>query len=111
MPPMVPFMVLMMGLLAACAASPERVTPEDMTAADHAQTEHGKIDRIFLELIRSALADERCEVWRDPESEMMPEMIPDPGSEMFLDLLGESIQQHEMQRLMERLEASPYGAM
>ena len=111
MPLRVPFGVLLMGLLAACAASPEGVTPEDMTAADHTQTEQGEIDRIFLELIRAALADEMHGVWRDPESEMMlemmPEMMPDPGSEMFLDLQRETMQQYEMQRLIQGLEAPP----
>jgi hypothetical protein len=111
MPLRVPFGVLLMGLLAACAASPEGVTPEDMTAADHTQTEQGEIDRIFLELIRAALADEMHGVWREPESEMMPEMppemMPDPGSEMFLDLQRETMQQYEMQRLIQGLEAPP----
>jgi hypothetical protein len=101
-----------------CAKAPPATDPSTYFDAE-------EIDRIFRELIRAALADEKHGVWHGPEFEMppdadtvmMPEMMPDPETEtmpdllapeMFLDLQGEAIQHHDMQRLMEGL--TPSGA-
>ena len=95
-------LVSLMLSVGGCAA-PHATTPSTYFDAE-------EIDRIFRELIRAALADEKHGVWRGPEFEMPPEMMPDLlAPEMFLDLQGEAIQHHEMRRLMQGLEALPYG--
>ena len=94
-------LVSLMLSVGGCAAPPA-TTPSTYFDAE-------EIDRIFRELIRAALADEKHGVWRGPEFEMPPEMMPDLlAPEMFLDLQGEAIQHHEMRRLMQGLEALPY---
>ena len=89
-----------------CAKAPPATDPSTYFDAE-------EIDRIFRELIRAALADEKHGVWHGPAFEMPPEMMPDLlAPEMFLDLQGEAIQHHDMQRLMEGLTPSgPFGPL
>ena len=95
-------LVSLMLSVGCCTQAPPATTPSTYFDAE-------EIDRIFRELIRAALADEKHGVWRGPAFEMPPEMMPDLlAPEMFLDLQGEAIQHHEMRRLMQGLEALPY---
>ena len=105
MPLRVPFRVLLICLVAACAALPERGPPHDLTAADHAQIERAQIekeeiDRFFDALILESLAKEMPEAWHD----LAPELIPGITPEMMLDHQGTAIEAREMLRLIEQIQ-------
>ena len=127
MPQMMPFMGLLICLVAACAALPEGGPPglgppHDLTAAERAQIEGAQIereeiDRFFDALILGTLATEGTGITPDmvPEGitpDMVPEGITPEGitPDMMRELPGTAIQIYEMQRLIEQMHhpAIPY---
>ena len=139
MPPMVPFMrplmlpavmILLMGLLAACAAPPDQPARNDYARSDYERAGHEEagqeasdktlIDWMFDRLIRSALDRER----HGPKTKRPPEISPEaaPGMSPALpsrslgdlpagtlsdetiqgdSIQGDSVQAREMQRLID----------
>ena len=137
MPPMVPFMrplmlpavmILLMGLLAACAAPPDQPARNDYARSDYERAGHEEagqeasdktlIDWMFDGLIRSALDRER----HGPKTKRPPEISPEaapgmspalpsrsppgssgefPGEFPGRAVQGETVQAREMQRLID----------